>query len=395
MTAPCRNVRAFAELAREKLGEQAANFLNGGADDERTLRRNESDFAHLGIRCRRLVDVRVIDTRVTLLGTALPHPILAAPIGYQSLFHPGAEPETARGLAAAGALMIASSVSDRAYAEVAQAIREAPVGGRAPAAMATTAPADAMATAANPMPWFQCYPTIDREITAKMLERAESAGCEVVVLTVDIPLLGNREAHADHVHRLEAGEGGLGNYRGIRTTESILDASLTWEMVPWLRKHCGMKVVLKGIVTAEDAALCVEQGVDGVIVSNHGGRQEESNRSSIACLGEVADAIEAAEGVSKRGGERPRTRRTAVLLDGGIRRGTDIFKALALGADAICIGRPVIWGVAAEGAAGVQRVIDLLRRELVLTMQLAGTTSLPAITPERVERLWCKCNAKA
>ena len=157
----------------------------------------------------------------------------------------------------------------------------------------------------------------------------------------------------------------LGNYEGIRSGEPITDPGMTWDMVRWLKTNCAMQVVLKGIVTREDAKLCLVHGADGVIVSNHGGRQLESDRGTVECLPEVVEVID---------------RRIPILIDGGIRRGTDIFKALALGADAICIGRPFCWGLAAFGQSGVEQALDLLHAELVRDMQLAGVTSLPGIT---------------
>ncbi|MCH8149471.1 MAG: alpha-hydroxy-acid oxidizing protein [Planctomycetes bacterium] len=214
--------------------------------------------------------------------------------------------------------------------------------------------------------WFQLYPTPNRKVTRGLLRRAEDAGCRVVVLTVDTPVIGNRELHGTTLTELLKGEATrLGNYEGIRSGETIFDPGMTWDMVRWLKTNCAMQVVLKGIVTGEDAKLCLEHGVDGVIVSNHGGRQLESDRGTVECLPEVVEAIDG---------------RIAVLIDGGIRRGTDIFKALALGADAICIGRPFCWGLAAFGQSGVARALDLLHAELVLDMQLAGVTSLSDIT---------------
>ena len=240
--------------------------------------------------------------------------------------------------------MIASSVSSSSIGEIAAA------GGR-------------------PV-WFQLYPTTERRITKGLLQRAEDAGSPVVVLTVDTPVLGNRERHGDYLAKMLAGGTRMGNYEGLRTDEPIIDPTMTWDMVDWLRENCSMKIVVKGIVTREDAKRCVERRVDAIIVSNHGGRQEESNRGTIECLPEV---VEAATNVP-------------VLIDGGFRRGTDVFKALAPGARAVCIGRPYIWGLAALGAQGVALAVEILRTELVRTMQLAGTTSLRAIGARYVER---------
>ncbi len=196
-----------------------------------------------------------------------------------------------------------------------------------------------------------------------------------MVLTVDTPVLGNRERHGDYLAKMLAGGTRMGNYEGLRTDEPIIDPTMTWDMLDWLRENCGMKLVVKGIVTHEDTERCVERGVDAIIVSNHGGRQEESNRGTIECLPEVVEAA----------GDIP------VLIDGGFRRGTDVFKALALGARAACVGRPYVWGLAALGAQGVELAVEILRTELVRTMQLAGTTSLATIEASHVE--W-KADAK-
>ena len=341
---PARNVFDLEARARERLGEEAFAYLAGGSDDERTLAANHEDFARIGIRARRLVDVRDVETGVALLGERWPAPIFLSPVGFQTLFDPEGELATARAAAAAGHRMIVSSASNHSVGEIAEA------AGRAV--------------------WFQLYPTPDRSITRRLLERAEAAGCPVVVLTVDTPVFGNRERHADYLETLaNRGVVRLGNYEGIRTDEPMTDPALTWEIVDWLKTACGMKVVLKGIVTREDAALSVERGADGVIVSNHGGRQLESDRSTIACLPEVVEAV---------GGRVP------VMLDGGVRRGTDIFKALALGAAAVGIGRPYIWGLAAGAERGVARALEILRTELERTLRLAGTPRLSAIGPGSV-----------
>ena len=213
----------------------------------------------------------------------------------------------------------------------------------------------------------------DENITADLLARAESAGCPVLALTVDVPVLGNRErGGARLMSMLADGRMTLGNVDDIRTGLTLPDPTLTWDFLDWLRDRCSMKLVLKGIVTAEDARLAREHGVDGLIVSNHGGRQEESDRASVDCVAEVVDAVEEA---------------MPVLMDGGIRRGTDVFKALALGAKAVCIGRPYCWGLAAGGADGVARVLELLDGELRRIMTLAGTPSIPDISRKNVQSI--------
>jgi isopentenyl diphosphate isomerase/L-lactate dehydrogenase-like FMN-dependent dehydrogenase len=338
------NVFELEAAGRRSLGEDASAYLAGGAEDLRTVRANRRAFVRRALRARRLVDVRVIDTSLSLLGEALPSPILLAPVGFQKVFHPEAEAATARAARARGQRMILSSVSNLS------------VG--------------AVASAAGVSPWFQLYPTEDRTITAALLERALRAGCRVVVLTVDTPVIGNREMHADFLATLlAAGEMPIGSMEGIRTDEPINDPSMTWDMIDWLRGQGVPRVVLKGIVTAEDARLAVDHGADGLIVSNHGGRQLESSRATLDCLPEITTAVDG---------------RMPVLLDGGVRRGTDVLKALALGADAVAIGRPYCWGLAAFGQAGVERALEILQRELVLSMQLLGVTRLADLDPSHV-----------
>jgi isopentenyl diphosphate isomerase/L-lactate dehydrogenase-like FMN-dependent dehydrogenase len=334
-----RNVFDLEERAHRALGHDAYAYLAGGADDELTLAANRAAFQEVAIRARRLVDVRTVDTSLELFGQRLSSPILLAPVGFQGLFHPGAEVASARAAAVGGHRMLVSSVSSFSVGEVAAAHR-----GEV---------------------WFQLYPTPDRTVTRGLLGRAEAAGCTVTALTVDTPVIGNRERHNTTLAKLLAGgELRMGNYEGLGAFESINDPSMTWDMVAWLKNNSRLRVVLKGIVTAEDAELAVRHGADGVIVSNHGGRQLDSGLGTFACLAEVVAAI---------GGRMP------VLIDGGFRRGTDVFKALALGADAICVGRPYCWGLAAYGEAGVARALELLQAELVRTMQLAGTASLAEI----------------
>ncbi|WP_373493367.1 alpha-hydroxy acid oxidase, partial [Aquiflexum sp.] len=201
--------------------------------------------------------------------------------------------------------------------------------------------------------------------------KAEQAGCPVCVLTVDTPVVGNRETSVTTLFSLiEAGELKMGNLEGILPEGmSFTDPSVTWEIIDWLRANCSMKIVIKGIMTREDAALALKYGADGIIVSNHGGRQLESNRGTIECLPEVVDEIKG---------------RIPVLIDGGIRRGTDIFKALAIGANAVCTGRPFCWGLGALGQHGVEMALEILQEELIRDMQLAGTTSIDKITRDFV-----------
>ena len=343
-SAEVRNVADLRKAAARNLDPDTRDYLEGGAEDQRTLARNRAGFERLALRPRRLVDVSTIDTSLELFGERLDSPLLVAPIGFQGVFHEQAELATARASARAGHRMVASTVSTKPVEEIAAA-----AGGRV---------------------WFQLYPTDDREQTALLLERAEGAGCPVCCLTVDVPTFGLREHGGVKLTSLLHG-GPLGNFEGhgLRRPESTVDPSLDWSIVEWLREHTSMKLVLKGIVTAEDAELAVRHGVDGVIVSNHGGRQEDAGRGAIDCLPEVVGAIDG---------------RIPVLFDSGIRRGVDAFMALALGADATLVGRPWAWGLAAFGAPGVHRALEVLQNELVHTMRMAGAPSLDRITREHV-----------
>jgi len=327
--------------AQRTLDLQAWHFIVNGADDGKTMSANRRAFDDWQIRVRRLVDVSHIDTRVELFGESLRSPIILAPVGGQRTLHAGGELASARGAAGREHLMICSTVSSYSIGEIA-------------------------AVAGGPL-WFQLYVSKNRPFTRHLIRSAEQAGCRVLVVTIDGPTLGNREAERWFRARSSTGRVPMGNFDNYDGPKGIGDPSMNWELIAWLRESTQMKIVLKGIVTREDAELSVHHGVDGIIVSNHGGRQEESGRGTLESLPEVLDGVD---------GEIP------VLIDGGIRRGTDIFKALALGADAICIGRPYLWGLGAFGEQGVTRVLALLRSELKRIMQFAGTTSLAAIGSE-------------
>ena len=339
------NLFELEQQARRSLEGDIFDYLAGGADDMRTVRANVEAFPRVAIRARRLVDVSRVDTEVLILGETWPTPIALAPVGFQAMFHHEGELATARAAAAGGHRMVASTVSSVPIGEI--------------------------AAAGGPV-WFQLYPTPDRDLTRDLLRRAERAGCPVVVLTVDVPVIGNRERGGSQLTKLLDGKGlGMGNFDGLPDEFSLAAPNWTWETLGWLRENCAMKIVLKGIVTREDAALAVEHGVDGLIVSNHGGRQEESDRSTLESLPEVAESVAG---------------RIAVLFDGGIRRGTDVFKALALGADAVCIGRPICWGLASFGQAGVERVLEILRDEFERILCLAGVPAAREIGAGSVSR---------
>lgn len=331
-------------VAQQKLDVAAWHFVVNGADDGKTMAANRSAFDAWQLRVRRLVDVSQVDTSVNIFGETLATPILLAPVGSQQRLDEAGELATAR---AAGRehRMICSTMTSHSIAEIAEV--------------------------ASDRLWFQLYISKNRDFSKKLIGDAERAGCRVLVLTIDGPTLGNRQGERWFRDSSSRFDMRLGNFEDFSGPAGIGDSSMTWDIIGWLRQQSSMKIVLKGIVTREDAQLCVKHGVDGIIVSNHGGRQEESNRGTLESLPEVLDGADD---------------RVPVLIDGGFRRGTDIFKALGLGAKAICIGRPYLWGLGAFGEEGVGRVLSLLRSELKRIMQFAGTTRISAIGPEHLTR---------
>jgi len=337
------DVFQLRDVARARLDAPTWHFIANGADDGRTMRENRAAFDRWRIRARRLVDVSRVDMSLTLLGEKLDNPIILAPVGGQQSVAPGGELATARAAGTRGHLMICSTVTSYPVGEIAS-------------------------VAGGPL-WFQLYASPDGALMRHLSNAAEQAACRVLVLTVDSPTRGNREAERWFSRLRGRRAMRLGNFEDYAGPPRIGNPALTWEIIPWLRAETGMKIVLKGIVTREDAALCSRYGVDGIIVSNHGGRQEESGRATLDCLPEVLAG--AGQGMP-------------VMIDGGFRRGTDIFKALALGATAVAIGRPYLWGLGAFGEDGVRRVLSLLRAELKRIMQFAGTTELSEISDRHV-----------
>jgi isopentenyl diphosphate isomerase/L-lactate dehydrogenase-like FMN-dependent dehydrogenase len=332
-------------------------------DGDATLRANRAAFEQLHIRNRRLVNVERVETGVTILGTTMETPIIIAPTGSQRAFHPDGELATARAARSRHHLMLLSTVT-------------------------TTSVEDVAAARGEPV-WYQLYPTSSWEITEALLRRAEGAGSPVVVLTVDLPVSSNRLSLSRFIRRdrrdctqCHASGDAYENqntsfarkpmFDGLEMRDEYMDTPThAWEFIERLKVATPMKVVIKGIVTAEDAERCIAHGADGIIVSNHGGRAEESGRATIDSLPEVVQAVR---------------RRVPVIVDSGIRRGTDVFKAIALGADAVGIGRPYLWGLGAFGQPGVEKVLDILRAELQTVMALAGTRSLEEIRDGRVVR---------
>jgi isopentenyl diphosphate isomerase/L-lactate dehydrogenase-like FMN-dependent dehydrogenase len=331
------NVFEYEVLAQAKMDPAFWDFYQGGSDDEVTLRASRIAFERIWLRPRVLVDVSTIDMHTTLLGTPVSTPIIVAPMALHCLAHSEGECATAEGAGMAKTLMVASTTSTRNLEEIAQAAR-------------------------GPL-WFQLYVYPSFEVAEKLVYRAETAGYSAIVLTVDLPVLGNREKDRRNNVTIPPPPYQEANFIDIEKMGQEW-VTLTWESLSWLRSITSLPIVLKGILTAEDALLAVEHGVDGIVVSNHGGRQLDTAIPSIEALPEVV------EGVAGR---------CEVYVDGGIRRGTDILKALALGARAVLVGRPVLWGLAANGAEGVFHVLEILRKELELAMALAGRPTLGSI----------------
>jgi 4-hydroxymandelate oxidase len=339
----------YASLAADCMSSMAWEYVSGGAGDESTLRWNEEAYDKIRLRPRNLVDVSHIDTKLSLFGHNLDCPILLAPVAYQRLAHPDGERATVQGAEAAGATVVLSTFSTVSLEEI--------------------------AGAATKPHWFQLYVQPDREFTGKLVRRAEAAGYKALVVTVDTPVLGPRYRELRHKFSLPEGME-RANLRGLdtatgghRPTErnifsATLDPKLTWKDIAWLRSLTSLPIILKGVMNAEDAARAVNEGVSGLIVSNHGGRNLDTVPATIDALPEVA---------AKVAGRLP------ILIDGGIRHGSDVLKALALGASAVLIGRPYVYGLAVSGADGVSRVVNILRREFEMAMALTGKTSLAAI----------------
>jgi 4-hydroxymandelate oxidase len=333
------NVWDYEQLAEEALDANAHAYFAGGSGDEVTLRENVAAFERRKLRPRVLVDVRSVSTATTVLGAEVALPILVAPLALQRMAHPEGELATARAAAAAGTVMCLSTASTFRPAEVAAA---APDGAR----------------------WFQVYVFGDRSLTEELIAEAAGNGFSALVLTVDVPYLGRRERDIRIDFKIPEGIVPAGDIFG-----EGFDASLSWRDLEWLAGY-GLPVVVKGILTAEDARLACEHGAAGMVVSNHGGRQLDGVSASLDALEEVVDAVDG---------------RAEVFLDGGVRRGTDALKALALGARAVLIGRAMLWGLAARGEEGVADVLRLLRDEVELGLALLGCSSPADVSRAHVQ----------
>ncbi|MBT5219489.1 MAG: alpha-hydroxy-acid oxidizing protein [Woeseia sp.] len=326
-------------------------YLATGVNDDSTLRANRTAFEKYFVRSLRLQDVLDVDSSVEILGTRWPTPIVMAPVGSQKAFHADGELGSARAAKSRNHLQMLSTVSSTSIEEV-TAAREAPL-------------------------WFQLYTMGGWQGIRARLRRAEAAGSPVVVLTVDNVPGGDRHTLARAVRKdsrdcsvCHEGSGVAARTKPMAGGGTDERFGVTWEFLDRLQQETTMKVFVKGIVTAEDAERCVEQGVDGIIVSNHGGRGDDSGRGTIDSLAEIAPVV--------RG-------RTTLMMDSGIRRGNDIFKAIALGADAVLVGRPYIWGLGAFGQAGVERALDILTNELRVAMQSFGTRTIADIGRSNIQ----------
>lgn len=353
------NLSEFEPLAQAILPKPAFDHLSGGADDERTLRENLAAFQRIQLLPRVLKDVTQCDLSATVLGQPLTMPVILAPVACHCLFHPEGEFAVARAATEAGIVLTVSTGASYSLEEVA---------------------------ASCPGPrWFQLYAYQDRGITRGLVERAEAASYQAICLTVDSPVSGRRERDLRNrfirpkpfLYKTLVDVGfrdlspDLSEEQLLAFAAKSLSVALTWDYLDWLRSLTRLPFLLKGILSKEDALTAVSKGIEGIIVSNHGGRQLDCTPASIDVLQDIADAV---------GG------RSEVLVDGGVRRGTDVLKALALGAKAVLVGRPYIWGLAVDGQAGVTQVLEALREEFRVAMGLTGCVTVREIGKELIFR---------
>lgn len=347
------NIAELERLAAERLDPGAHGYFAGGAGDERTLERNLAAYREWELWPRALVDVSEVSTAVELLGARIELPVLVAPVAFQKLAHPEGEVAMARAAAAAGTVMCLSTI-------------------------ATCGPTEVSAGCAEGRKWMQLYCFRDRGITTALLDEAVAAGHEAVLLTVDAPHAGKRERDFRTGFEVPAemtapavktASGG----RDLTVAEvfGLVDPSLDWDDLAELAEASELPLLVKGLVRADDAELAVEHGAAGIVVSNHGGRQLDGAPATIDALPEVVDAVAG---------------RLPVLVDGGVRRGTDVAVAMALGADAVLVGRPCLWGLAAGGQSGAERALAILREELRLALALLGCDSPAALERSHVRR---------
>ncbi|MBE9004405.1 alpha-hydroxy-acid oxidizing protein [Fortiea sp. LEGE XX443] len=354
------NLWEYEQLAKQYLSQMAFDYYCSGAWDEITLRDNRAAFERIKLRPRMLVDVSDRKLNTSILGQPLQLPLLIAPMAFQCLAHPEGEMATALAAATAGVGMVLSTMATKSLEEVA-----------------------AVGYKHNALQWFQLYIHKDRGLTQTLVERAYAAGYQALCLTVDAPILGRRERdlrneftlppglHLANIATIsglnipkEPGESGLFVYFAQQ-----LNPEVTWRDLEWLQSLSPLPLVVKGILRSDDAVRAVEYGAKAIVVSNHGGRQLDGAIASLDALAEIVAAVD---------------NQAEVLLDGGIRRGTDILKALAIGAKAVFIGRPVLWGLAVAGQSGVSHIISLLEDELSVAMALSGCTQIQDIDPSLI-----------
>jgi isopentenyl diphosphate isomerase/L-lactate dehydrogenase-like FMN-dependent dehydrogenase len=352
MTGRFVNVDDYAEAARERMEPGAFGYVSGGSGDEHTLRGNAAVFTRWELRPRVLVDIGNVTTATTVLGAEVALPVLVAPTAFQRLCDPEGELATARAAATAGTVMCQSTLS-------------------------SVTPAELAAAAPGAQQWFQLYWSRDRGFTEELVTGAAEAGFSALMLTVDLPVAGRRERDVRASFALPDDlplpnlPQTLRRENFHQALHAVVDDTLTWRDLEWLSSVCSLPLVIKGILTHEDALLAAEHGAAAIVVSNHGGRQLDGVSPALEVLPEVVEAV----------GER-----VEVMVDGGIRRGADVLKALALGARATFSGRAVLYGLAAGGEQGVAEVLELLRRELELGLKLLGCTSPAEVTPAHVRR---------
>ena len=348
------NVSDYERAAAAKLDAGVLGYFAGGAGDETTLRENVEAWGRWRLRPRALAGHREWSARAEVFGAEASMPLLVAPVAYQRLVDPEGEVAMARAAAAAGTVMCLSTLATTRPSALAEAV---PEGRR----------------------WFQLYCFSDHGVTRAMMDEAVASGFEAIVVTVDAPRAGNRERDLRTGFAIPEGLGvpsvqaALGSEREVTIAETfaLMDAALSWADFERIAADCPLPVLVKGIQTAEDAALAVEHGAAGVVVSNHGGRQLDRAPATADVLPEAAESIAG---------------RVPLLVDGGIRRGIDIAIALALGADAVLVGRPALWGLAVGGERGARRVLELLRAELELTLALCGCPTPAELGPQHLQR---------
>ena len=352
---PMLNLFDFEKSMTSTLESSAFDYYQSGSLDEHTLKDNASAFQRIKFLPRILKDVSHVDTNITFAGHCLNTPIIFSPTAFLGMAHNDGELAVARAAQNANNIMICSTLSNYPIEEITRST-QAPV-------------------------WFQLYAYKDRQATLDLIQRAKQAGCKALVLTVDAPFLGRREQDVRNQFQLpshlnianlfsnshsslpnEDGHSGIAHY-----FENLIDKSLTWRDIDWLKRKADLPVYLKGILHPKDAQLAVEHGIDGIIVSNHGGRQLDGSIASIDALAAIGRSV---------------NKQIPIMLDGGIRRGSDILKALALGAETVGIGRPIIWGLNHSGQQGVESIVNILTSELSLAMALAGCPDIKSISSD-------------